>query len=248
MSNNQSIIIGCGTGRSGTHSLSALFNKQLNTIVYHELEPKEMQWEGAEEFIKKIIGYFQKSLANNTPLNALKQLSRGNIVYSYRELKFIGDIGFYYLPYTDLIMTLDPRIKMICIERDQQSTVQSYLRKTRTVRKKKIGEILTVSKIIDRNHWIEHNGKKWKLDELWDKCYPKYDVKTKVEALNKYWEDYHALSSKFQLKYPNRFKVFPINNLNSIKGQKSILTYLDFPVNLQELNVGVQTNQSRREH
>ena len=102
------LVIGLGTGRSGTSSLSALLNRQSDAFVTHERSGNEIKWQGSEGRIK-----------------ALLEEAAGSVKRLY------GDIGFYYLPYVEFILQGTKEVKFICIQRSKKETVRSYLIKTR---------------------------------------------------------------------------------------------------------------------
>lgn len=107
------LIIGFGTGRSGTTSLSAFLNAQERTYVLHEgrLEPKipanPFAWEGDEEHV---IQWIAGLLETNS------------------DYDWIGDIGMYYINYVDAILERWPNARFICMQRAQKEVVQSYLK------------------------------------------------------------------------------------------------------------------------
>ncbi|RMF07343.1 MAG: hypothetical protein D6762_07755 [Candidatus Neomarinimicrobiota bacterium] len=240
------IIYGCGTGRSGTHSLCQLLNQQPHTLVFHELDPDRMAWEGAESTVLDLLNFYQRSLETRTPVRELKAYPRGRReLESFQgPLNRIGELAFYYLPYVPLLFKKDPRIQVVCLERDEEATVQSYLKKTYTVRKQKILGPITFRRTIDRNHWVIHQGKIWTRDPRWDSCYPKYDCSTKEEALHRYWQDYHRQSLALEQEYPGRFKVFPLEALNTEEGQREILDWIGIPTAEHRYRVGIQTNRT----
>lgn len=98
----RNLIIGLGTGRCGTVSLSRLLSIQTNLLVTHEYGSL-LPW----EFSKRAID--QK-------------------IFELRKLN--GDVAFYYLNYVIYINQLYPSTKFVCLRRDRMSTIESYLRKT----------------------------------------------------------------------------------------------------------------------
>ena len=86
-----------------------------------------------------------------------------------------------------------------------------------------------------RNHWIEHEGDKWQLDDKYDGCFPKYKTKSKEEAIEKYWDEYYKISEMFEQKYPNNFKVFNMKYLLNTK--EGIENMFDF--------IGIDNNNIR---
>jgi hypothetical protein len=137
---------------------------------------------------------------------------------SYDKNKFIGDTGMYFLPYIDKIIQKYPRVKIIVMIRDMDQVVKSYLKKTE-----------------GRNHWNDHNGIGWDLDEKWDPCYPTYQISNKEEALKKYWQDYKKETESLELKFPDNLKIWTINDLNTSNGKNEILDFINFNLE-RELN------------
>ncbi len=197
------IVFGLGTGRSGTNSLATLLNMQNRARVWHEKEKWRIPWYGGEAKVKNQINYF-------------KVLSR--------KYDLVGDISFYYLPYVPLIIDAIPGVKFICMQRDKQETVVSYI------------------KWVSRQNfcpWIEHDGTKWQFNH-WDHCYPKYSVNTMEEAVALYYDDYYKVAGQYAKKYPDNFKIFSIDALNTETGQLDILHFLG--VKNPVLKIGLKTN------
>src|SRR3989344_5979412 len=143
------LIIGIGTGRCGTNTLSHLLGKQKNCMVEHESKPI-LPW----EFSKNKID------------NKLKSLKNCNA-------ETVGDIAMYYLPYIKYILSNYKNVKVIALKRDKNEVVRSFLQKTEGT-----------------NHWMEHDGKKWKFAEF-DRSFPKFKAETKEEAIRLYWDHYY---------------------------------------------------------
>jgi len=142
---------------------------------------------------------------------------------------FFGDTGMYYLPYIKDIIKKYPNVKIIGLVRDKKSVVNSYLNKTK-----------------NRNHWFNHNGKKWKKDEVWDACYPKYPEEDKKKALGLYWDEYNKTSLNLQLEYPKNVKIWKIEEFNSIKGKNEILDFIGYNLERDTTNNFI-LNQAKKE-
>lgn len=144
-------IFGLGTGRCGTVSLTSLLNLQDSSCFSHEMGSKPyLSWE------KERLKIF----------NHLNLLIRN-------DKKFSGDVAFFLLPYVEDIIKFLPNSKFIILQRDKESTINSYMKKT-----------------INRNHWMDHDGRKWRKN-IWDRCYPKFSCNSKEEALEKYYDLYY---------------------------------------------------------
>lgn len=195
----QRLVIGLGTGRCGTVSLSLLLNAQRSARVCHEgkLDGKHhlIPWRDGEEVLSAWI----KRLARE---------SNGASIY--------GDVGMYFLPYAEHLIREYPHIRFVCMKRDKESTVDSYMVKTR-----------------GRNHWMVHDGSVWDLDPVWDPMFPKYSSDNKKEALEKYWDDYYQEAHRLSDLMPSSFGIFDMDSLNSEDGRREVLEFVGFeePIN-----------------
>ena len=106
-----------------------------------------------------------------------------------RKESIKGDVGFYWLPYVELLISKEDA-KIVVLKRDKSETVSSFYKKT-----------------ISRNHWQEHDGKKYRYCR-WDHCFPNMLANTKKEAIEMYWEYYYEEVSKLLKKYPQNLKLW----------------------------------------
>lgn len=187
------VFLGIGTGRCGTVSLAKLLDAQPDVICTHEERPHlpwDFDWKKKEDWEA-----FQTHVARFKQRQAIARLA--------------GDVAFYWLPYLHEMFSSFPDLKVICLKRDREETIRSYMKKTQ-----------------GRNHWMHHDGKKWRLDPIWDKCYPKYDVESKEEAIGRYWDDYYRAVEDWARHYPDQVRVFSTHVLNSEEGQDEIFAFL----------------------
>ena len=95
------IIIGLGTGRCGTVSLSKLLQK-VGLYVTHELAPV-VGWEGG------------------------KAKDRLNLI---KNSNLDGDVAFWYLNLVEEMNEICENIRFVCFQRNIDEVVQSYIQKT----------------------------------------------------------------------------------------------------------------------
>lgn len=102
---NKRLIIGLGTGRSGSWSLTKFLGKQRDAHVTHEASflPWKPYWGGAVDQINSILR---------------------------REESLVGDVGFYYLNYVDYILQMVPTAKLVCLQRSKPATVDSWMKQS----------------------------------------------------------------------------------------------------------------------
>lgn len=137
-----------------------------------------------------------------------------------------ADIAFYYLPYVRLIRERLPGTRFVCLQRDRSETVQSY-----------------VKWAAGRNFWQEHDGRKYREDPEWDRCYPKVDADSIEEAVGKYWDGYYEEAAVLHREFPGEFGVWRMEDvLNSERGMREVLEFCGIPHSEQVLPVGVRAN------
>ena len=238
------IIIGMGSGRSGTQSLSRLINSQSQTVCFHEINPACMKWAQTERTVLSMVAEFEAVLRGGPRDVTIDYTSpdRDRELGRLKELdhvEVIGDVASYYLPYVPLLASLDVDIRMPCLRRDKAATVQSFIETVRRPgrRKKSLKKRMrdTLAGKVPQpmcNHWVHHDGSVWQLDMKWDKCFPKFETANLEEAIGLYWEHYRRSSDEFAARYPDKFRVFQIDALNSAEGQAGILDFCGFETSL----------------
>lgn len=185
------LVIGCGTGRCGTVSLSKIFHQQKDVVATHEncLMPWTPNWTLCEQQYR--------SLKNREPF-----------------AKLSVDVAFYWLPYVEQLIQLDHAVKFICLKRDKDQTVKSYLQKTK-----------------NRALWQSNVPEKMKKN-IWYDCYPSFETENKQESIELYWELYYKTARLLETKYPQRFRIVKTEALNDRAQVIDILEWcgLDDPV------------------
>lgn len=191
------ILIGLGTGRCGTTSLAHLLNAVRGCHVSHEHNDIRsiMSWDFKEEAAKKALEILAR---------------RGGVA---------GDVAFYYLPYARWIAQASPEARFVCMMRDREETIDSYMRKT-----------------LNRDHWSSRCLGR----DAWDRMYPKFDTQDKKTALGMYWDSYYREVGELE-KSGVCIKTFRTEDLNSEEGVGKILKFcgLDYAPNL----AGIKKNR-----
>lgn len=104
------IVIGLGTGRCGTHSLSLLLSTQKGFEITHELG--KFNWSNDEAMVSQ---FFQA-------MKAYAEESDGRV-------KTVGDVASWYLNYVEYIINQKWDVVFICLKRDIDETVHSFSKK-----------------------------------------------------------------------------------------------------------------------
>lgn len=184
MNNNRKYIFGLGSGRCGTTSLSKILSYQKDTKVTHEL----------------FNGKKYKTINWNFTEKDLKDIKHHILKLNN---VFSGTVAFYLLNYIDKLIDFfgENNCKIIIIQRTKNDTVQSYINWT--------------SRNALFNHWSSSNFKdSHYTDNEWDVCYPKYDIRDKRLAIEKYYDDYYSKCSLIKNQYSNIVKHIYTDQLN----------------------------------
>lgn len=198
------LIIGLGTGRCGTVSLKVLLALQQHTNATHEtmLLPHKFNE-------RKFITYMRK--------------------LSNRKARISADVALWNLPYVTAILAKYHKTKFICLKRDKEAVVKSYMAKTP-----------------DRNHWTRRDSKYWS-DKKWPRekrcpygsCYPKFDA-DKEEAIGLYWDYYETVSETYEQAFPDNFRIFSVEYLNTRDGCEKILRFAGYDEMI--IKIGIHKN------
>lgn len=185
---DRTILIGCGTGRCGTTSLAKLIGGCKDAVCEHERRPL-LPWLFNEDLFQERVKWFSTSKAAVT-----------------------GDVAYFYLPYLEKLIGVLPGLKIVCLERDRQAVIDSFMWKTRW-----------------QNRWNDHDGTEWAKDAVWDQTFPNYDIMDKQGAIGAYWDDYRIRIRRIANKFPLNVLLVKMEELNTFKGQQSIFDFLDMP-------------------
>lgn len=192
-------MIGLGTGRCGTTSLSRLLDSSAECHATHEMDRirSRLNWAFKREEIEKSLG-----------------------ILASRSAPVVCDVAFYYLPYVEYIADTRPDATFVCLRRDREETVESYMLKTE-----------------GRDHWRVGGGR----PDTWDRLYPKFDAPTKREAIGMYWDMYYGETERLA-RVGIRIKTFDVSALNDVAGASRILEFCSLPPS--EESAGIHENAS----
>lgn len=232
------LVFGVGSGRCGTTTLAGLLDSQPDAICFHEVSPAAMAWQHAEHAVNSIVRDFEAILAGEQASLAIDLTLRQGYkaVESLRAVSrpsVIGDIALYYLPYAEFLLQKDLDIRMPCMRRDREETVESFVRKLRLTDpamkrprnlRERIG-LLWRSGPTMRNHWVSDKTR-WVADSQWDKVFPTIARDGElVDVIGAYWDQYYERAERLASIYPDRFKVFDVETLNEPEGRREILAF-----------------------
>ena len=251
------IVIGLGTGRSGTASLTSLIDRQHGGMCFHEMNPACAVFSGNPQAQLNAVSEFRQILLGGDRRKLAIDYSRPSSVASYErlqalpEVRLIGDIAFYYLNYVGDILELVPECLFVCLRRDRKQTVQSWLKKSTIGRWPSLwwGDRITswltrMPLHTEYNFWQEHDGTVWKKDPVWDSCFPKFEAPSKQAAIEMYWDSYYMEAERLQRLYPDSFRIFDTSRMSSTEGQQEILAFIGIPEAEMVLSDKVHLHQS----
>lgn len=130
-----------------------------------------------------------------------------------RDADIIGDSGYYWINYVEDLLQPKPDTRFICLKRNRDEVIKSM--------------------------WNHSRGLNTHPTDDWFMMYPRYDTDRK-SAVGLMWDEYYELAERWQDKYPDYFRIFDMDLLNTERGQEEILSFADIenPV----LQVGIKLN------
>lgn len=252
------IVIGLGTGRSGTASLAKLLNAQHDSLCFHEMNPSCVRFFGTPRPILNTIDEYQAIVNGGDPSMLTVDLSRGVAAKAYdrlskmKRVRMLGDIAFYYLSYVEKIAEHNGNVRFLCLRRDIDETVQSWINKSALERWRskriadRIASWITRQPFQEtRNFWMNHDGTTWALDPVWDKCFPKFEASSMPEAIRKYCEYYYEQAEILAPKLPGVFRFIDTERMNTAEYQSEILSFIGFAPHEQTL-IHAHIHQSKQ--
>lgn len=216
------IVIGLGAGRSGTSSLAALLNVQPGTVCFHELNPSSMAWSKAESTVGSLMRDFCGILSGEYRAVTADLVSPGRLKHFTRlmeleNIRAIGDVASYYLPYVDMLLEHWPAVRFPCLRRSRNEVIESFAAKLRSP-----------SMHPPRNHWADPVDTRWSHDPIWYKCFPKVAAErqeTLEDYVAMYYDLYYEMADKLAQRYPKRVRIFDLEQLNSPEGRHAIVAF-----------------------
>lgn len=178
---DKNLVIGLGSGRCGTVSLRDLLNHQgFNAVHELKLMPWFPDYEICNAVIKDIL---------------------------IRKSDLVADIGYYYLPYVLYIAIKYPTTKFVCLQRDKEEVINSFL------------------KFSKYNYWSYPYIDREKTE--WDSTFPTYHNLSKAEAISQYWGDYYKTVRSLVKIIPDNIQLFDMNKtFNEEDGQRKLFEFI----------------------
>jgi len=100
------LVLGIGTGRSGSTSLTELLAAQSHARVTHEMPP--------------ILYWDQNTSADAFHINRFKHL--------LTQYSIVGDVAHWWLPKIEYVIQSIPSVRIVALKREKQETVDSFLK------------------------------------------------------------------------------------------------------------------------
>jgi len=205
------LVIGLGSGRTGTTSLAAFIDAQPNTLCTHEAHP--IPWKVSIPDLNKTLPSF---------VARYRKLEKDLREKGIESEAIIGDVAFYHIPYVIFYLKAF-KVKFVCLKRPREEVVKSFL--GHTDRHQQGHNFWSKTDDHVKSHYNDFT--KW-VHSIWNECFPKYDGKNRKECLEQYWDEYYKIAEVCEILMPANFKIFPTTHLKTIEGQKEILRFLGY--------------------
>ena len=205
------IVIGLSSSRVESKKIFSFLKEDENISVNYESDIKNFSWNNSENIILKRIEILEKNIYNNT-------------TSSKKSFKAFGEVCFYVLPYLEILINNFPYLKFICTTKSRQKTYDDIMTDITNENNFLLRLFLFRKKL--KNHFINHNAKKWQKDYILDKCYPKFKLESLEKSIEEYIDLYYSNVKSIEKKYPNNLKVFYSDELQSKYGKKKIFSFI----------------------
>jgi hypothetical protein len=203
------------------------------------MNPSCVRFFGTPRPILNTIDEYQAIVNGGDPSMLTVDLSRAVAAKAYdrlcqmKRVRLIGDIAFYYLSYVEAIAQHNPNVRFLCLRRDINETVQSWMNKSSIRRWPSKNVAARIAALITRepfheskNFWMTHDGTQWQLDPVWDKCFPKFEASSKPEAIRKYCEYYYNEAKRLEASVGKSFRFVETDRMNTRDYQAEILSFI----------------------
>lgn len=204
----QNVVLGMGTGRCGTHTLARLLNQQPDAHVTHE-QPPLLPWDrfsGRSGFRERLARWKRT-----------------------RPQRLIGDVALFYLPYVEEAVSLEPAIRVVCLERPREEVVASFMKWVDTVHP------------LPTDHWAVVPPPGWYHDPVWTRIFPQYkEPESRAERIGRYWDEYHERAVGLSRRYPENVRIFATEALNTEEGVREVLAFAGIPADRQAVLTGLR--------
>ena len=220
-----SLVIGLGTGRCGTTTLSHVLRSQRGTkaLFSHELHPV-LPWPPSTlasassntstqlhlNLSATAAERVAQLLRRAPPRPALRYGPRGELLPSSASqaahigapATLVGDVASFYLPYVREMLRAEPGARFVVLQRKKKAVIASFLAKDPGVD--------LWSACLGREKWSENHG-------YWATAHPKFECSPELgrakpalqvrASLDSYWELYAAEGAGLARAFPDRVRV-----------------------------------------
>lgn len=181
------MIFGCGTGRCGTWTLSQILAAQADVAASHEGFLLPWQVDAAQLWHKLLRAQ------------------------AHCKAPVWANASFVWMRYAGKVLSMIEDPKFICLRRDRQQVIDSFLQHTPTL-----------------NHWTNPASAHWRPGDthtIQSIAWPKYDA-PKADAIGRYYDAYYGQAQYLQRRYPDNFAIFSMHAaLNTEAGQRAMLSF-----------------------
>jgi len=205
------LLLGLGTGRCGTVSLSRLLAAQTGAAgtVSHEQHPL-IPWAplgGAAEQLRLVD-------------RRVRLLLQRRVRWRGAGVPVVADVASFYLPHAALVLALEPGARLVVLRRARAAVVASFLAKDK--------EVDLWRACANTSGWGPNTA-------YWASAFPKYActgpqaAADTAAALGRYWDDYYAAVAALAARFPGRVRLLDSPQLfDDAVEQKAMLAWAGF--------------------
>lgn len=142
------------------------------------------------------------------------------------DLRLIGDLAHFYLPYIDEAVACEPTVRVVCLQRSLDEFVAATCHE------------LNARFALPVSHWCRQPGSGWHHDPLRSFTYPQYDETDRRRALTRFWREYYAQAEELANRHPENVLVLDAAALTQEAGVRRILDFIGLPADQQVVLTG----------
>ena len=199
------LLFGCGSGRSGTLSLSRLLQAQ-GAAISHEMAhyspggypelAETLPWDGVDGPVL---------------WEALRRIETRDELAQGRHADVGGDVAYFWLEYAPHLFGAHPDCRVICLERQREPCIES---------------LLAIQELRGHNSFSLTPSAEETPRRI--ASVPKFEG-DREEATGRYWDWCHAQARLLERAYPALFRIFQMEQvLNERTPQEKMLRWAGF--------------------
>lgn len=204
-----------GTGMCGFQAAVDLLNRQLDCTATF-LNSPFLPWDSQRCLPQQLENRLQRLRQKAAP-----------------DCQLVVDAGWFYLPYVEQLLQLEPDVQFACLQRPQAEVVDAFV------------AYLKRNYPLPTTYWQIVPPDGWQNDPVLTRTYPEIEASSLQNSVAAYWKQYDERATQLASRYPDRFRLFDCAEaLDDHSGQQQFLEFLGIVKAAQRILLGRWENDS----